>query len=275
MINISLNNFQISNNLPIVLIAGPCVIENESHSMMMVEKISKISKNLNIDFIFKSSFDKANRSSLKSNRGIDLDKALMIFEKIKKNFNVPILTDAHNERQCEIISNSEIIDIIQIPAFLCRQTDLILSAAKSNKIINVKKGQFLSPYDVKNIYLKIESENNKKIMITERGTSFGYNNLVSDFRSIEIMKKFKYPVIFDATHSVQEPGSKGDSSGGKREFVSSLSKAAVAVGVAAIFIETHQDPDNAPSDGPNMLNVDNLEELLKKLIEIDNIVKNK
>ncbi len=165
MINISLNNFQISNNLPVVLIAGPCVIENESHSMMMVEKISKISKNLNIDFIFKSSFDKANRSSLKSNRGIDLDKALMIFEKIKKNFNVPILTDAHNERQCEIISNSEIIDIIQIPAFLCRQTDLILSAAKSNKIINVKKGQFLSPYDVKNIYLKIESENNKKIMI--------------------------------------------------------------------------------------------------------------
>ena len=275
MINISLNNFQISNNLPVVLIAGPCVIENESHSMMMVEKISKISKNLNIDFIFKSSFDKANRSSLKSNRGIDLDKALMIFEKIKKNFNVPILTDAHNERQCEIISNSEIIDIIQIPAFLCRQTDLILSAAKSNKIINVKKGQFLSPYDVKNIYLKIESENNKKIMITERGTSFGYNNLVSDFRSIEIMKKFKYPVIFDATHSVQEPGSKGDSSGGKREFVSSLSKAAVAVGVAAIFIETHQDPDNAPSDGANMLNVDNLEELLKKLIEIDNIVKNK
>ncbi len=275
MINISLNNFQISNNLPVVLIAGPCVIENESHSMMMAEKISKISKNLNIDFIFKSSFDKANRSSLKSNRGIDLDKALMIFEKIKKNFNVPILTDVHNERQCEIISNSEIIDIIQIPAFLCRQTDLILSAAKSNKIINVKKGQFLSPYDVKNIYLKIESENNKKIMITERGTSFGYNNLVSDFRSIEIMKKFKYPVIFDATHSVQEPGSKGDSSGGKREFVSSLSKAAVAVGVAAIFIETHQDPDNAPSDGPNMLNVDNLEELLKKLIEIDNIVKNK
>ena len=275
MINISLNNFQISNNLPIVLIAGPCVIENESHSMMMAEKISKISKNLNIDFIFKSSFDKANRSSLKSNRGIDLDKALIILEKIKKNFNVPILTDVHNERQCEIISNSEIIDIIQIPAFLCRQTDLILSAAKSNKIINVKKGQFLSPYDVKNIYLKIESENNKKIMITERGTSFGYNNLVSDFRSIEIMKKFKYPVIFDATHSVQEPGSKGDSSGGKREFVSSLSKAAVAVGVAAIFIETHQDPDNAPSDGPNMLNIDNLEELLKKLIEIDNIVKNK
>ena len=275
MINISLNNFQISNNLPVVLIAGPCVIENESHSMMMAEKISKISKNLNIDFIFKSSFDKANRSSLKSNRGIDLDKALMIFEKIKKNFNVPILTDVHNERQCKIISNSENIDIIQIPAFLCRQTDLILSAAKSNKIINVKKGQFLSPYDVKNIYLKIESENNKKIMITERGTSFGYNNLVSDFRSIEIMKKFKYPVIFDATHSVQEPGSKGDSSGGKREFVSSLSKAAVAVGVAAIFIETHQDPDNAPSDGPNMLNVDNLEELLKKLIEIDNIVKNK
>ena len=274
MIKINFEKFIVANNLPITLIAGPCVIESEKHCLMMVEKISEITKSVNINFIFKTSFDKANRSSIKSTRGVNIDEAIKIFEKIKKNFNCPILTDVHNEKQCEIFSSVDSINVIQIPAFLCRQTDLLISAGESKKIINVKKGQFLSPYDVKNIFEKIESTNNNNIIITERGTSFGYNNLVTDFRSIEIMKKNKYPVIFDATHSVQEPGGLGNRSGGKREFVPILSKAAVAVGVAGIFLETHNDPDNAPSDGPNMIDISDLSELLKKLIEIDNIIKN-
>ncbi len=273
MIKLKLNNFHISNQLPFVLIAGPCVIESETHSLLMVEKIKKISDKLGLNFIYKSSFDKANRSSLDSERGIDIYNAIKIFKKIKDNFNCPIITDVHNESQCEILTNEEAVDIIQIPAFLCRQTDLLLAAGKSNKIINVKKGQFLSPHDVKNIFNKIESTNNSKILITERGTSFGYNNLISDFRALDIMKEYKYPVIFDATHSVQEPGGLGDRSGGKREFVSSLSKAAVSIGIAGLFIETHQDPDNAPSDGPNMINVNNLELLLEKLIKLDSISK--
>tara|TARA_B100001250_G_C19741856_1_gene763434 strand:+ start:282 stop:1106 length:825 start_codon:yes stop_codon:yes gene_type:complete len=273
MIKVNLNNFSISNNLPLVLIVGPCVIEDEKHSLFMAEKINKICEKLKINYIYKSSFDKANRSSINSSRGINLKEAIKIFNKIKKNFNCPIITDVHNEYQCEYISNEDSIDVIQIPAFLCRQTDLLIAAGKSNKIINVKKGQFLSPNDIKNIYEKIESTKNNKILITERGTTFGYNNLVTDFKGIEIMKKYNYPVIFDATHSVQEPGGLGNRSGGKREFISSLSNAAVAVGVAGLFIETHQDPDNAPSDGPNMLDINNLENLIKKLILIDQISK--
>ena len=274
MIKIKINNFEISNNLPLFIIAGPCVIENESHSLQMVEKISKICESQRINFVFKSSFDKANRSSLLSERGIKIDQAIKIFNKISSEFGCPILTDVHNEEQCKILSEVESINIIQIPAFLCRQTDLLIAAGKTNKIINVKKGQFLSPYDVPNIYKKIESVKNSNIIITERGTSFGYNNLISDFRSLDILKKYNYPIVFDATHSVQEPGGLGNKSGGKREFVSTLAKAAVAVGVSGIFIETHQDPDNAPSDGPNMLDINNLENLISKLKEFDQIVKN-
>ena len=270
---INLADFQISNNNQLVLIAGPCVIESEQHSLMMAEKITNICQKLNVKFIYKSSFDKANRSSINSERGISIIEADKIFKKIKSSFNCPILTDVHNEAQCEFFAKSENVDVLQIPAFLCRQTDLLLSAAKTNKIINVKKGQFLSPYEVPNIFKKIESEGNNKIMITERGTSFGYNNLINDFKSLDVMKSFSYPVIFDATHSVQEPGGLGEKSGGKREFVTTLSKAAAAVGVAGIFIETHNDPDSAPSDGPNMLHLENLENLISKLIEFDNNTK--
>ena len=273
MNKIELENFEISNNNQFILIAGPCVIESEKHSLMMAEKIAEICQKLNINFIYKSSFDKANRSSIKSKRGILIDDAEKIFEKIKSTFSCPILTDVHNEDHCKFFAESSNIDVLQIPAFLCRQTDLLISAAKTNKIINVKKGQFLSPYEVPNIYKKIESVGNNKIMITERGTSFGYNNLINDFKSIDIMKKYEYPVIFDATHSVQEPGGLGEKSGGKREFVATLSKAAAAIGVAGIFIETHNEPDNAPSDGPNMLHLENLESLILKLIEFDNIAK--
>ena len=270
---INLADFQISNNNQFILIAGPCVIESEQHSLMMAEKITNICQKLKVKFIYKSSFDKANRSSINSKRGLSISEADKIFEIIKSSFNCPILTDVHNEAQCEFFANSKNVDVIQIPAFLCRQTDLLLAAAKTNKIINVKKGQFLSPHEVPNIYKKIESEGNNQIMITERGTSFGYNNLINDFKSLDVMKSFSYPVIFDATHSVQEPGGLGEKSGGKREFVTTLSKAAAAVGVAGIFIETHNDPDNAPSDGPNMLHIENLENLISKLIEFDNISK--
>ena len=273
MKNIKIANFEISNNNNFILIAGPCVMESESHSLMMAEKIATICQKLNINFVFKSSFDKANRSSINSKRGLDLKQAETIFNKIKSTYNCPILTDVHNESQCEFLSNSDSVDILQIPAFLCRQTDLLISAAKTKKIINVKKGQFLSPYEVPNIFKKIESAGNHNIMITERGTSFGYNNLINDFKSLDIMKSYLYPVIFDATHSVQEPGGMGEKSGGKREFVSTLAKAAVAVGVAGIFIETHNDPDNAPSDGPNMLQIENLESLISKLIELDTVSK--
>ena len=273
MKTIKIADFEISNKKNLFLIAGPCVIESESHSLMMAEKIAKVCQKLKINFVYKSSFDKANRSSINSNRGIEITQAEKIFNKIKYTFNCPILTDVHNESQCEFLSKSESVDILQIPAFLCRQTDLLISVAKTNKIINVKKGQFLSPYEDPNIFKKIESAGNHNIMITERGTSFGYNNLINDFKSLDIMKNYLYPVIFDATHSVQEPGGMGEKSGGKREFVSTLSKAAVAVGIAGIFIETHNDPDNAPSDGPNMLHVKNLETLILKLIELDTISK--
>ncbi len=273
MIKIDLKNFTFSNSSPFVLIAGPCVIENEKKTLLIAEEINKICSEININYVFKSSFDKANRSSIKSKRGISLDDSLIIFEKIKREFNCPIITDVHTEEHCNTLADSEIIDIIQIPAFLCRQTDLLLSAGKTNKIINVKKGQFLSPYDVKNIFDKINSVKNNNIMITERGSSFGYNNLVNDFRGIDIMKKFNYPVIFDGTHSVQQPGGLGDKSGGNREFIPSLCKAAVSIGVAGIFLETHDDPDNAPSDGPNMIHLKDLKNLLVQLKEFDLISK--
>ena len=275
MKNITVNcgNIEISNNNKICLIAGPCQLETEQHAMDMAGKIKEISTKLNISFIYKTSFDKANRTSLKGKRGAGLDKSLPVFDKIKKELNIPVLTDVHNSEQCSIIA--EHVDILQIPAFLCRQTDLLIAAAKTNKIINVKKGQFLAPWDMVNVTKKISDSGNKNILVTERGTSFGYNALVSDMRSLPIMAKNGYPVIFDATHSVQQPGGLGEKSGGQREFVEYLARAAVAVGVAGVFIETHQDPDNAPSDGPNMVPLNKLENLLKQLSEIDNLIKNK
>ena len=274
MISINLKNFTISNSSPFILIAGPCVIENENHSMMIAEQLHKICNEVGIKLIFKSSFDKANRSSINSDRGIKLDDALKIFEKIKNDFNLPILSDIHNEDQCNLLSQDNIIDILQIPAFLCRQTDLLLAAGRTKKIINVKKGQFLAPSDIKNIFVKIETTNNKNIMITERGTSFGYNTLVNDFKGLDIMKKYEYPIIFDATHSVQQPGGLGDKSSGQREFVPTLAKAASAIGIAAIFMETHENPDAAPSDGPNMWPINELKNLLEVLISHDKIAKN-
>ena len=268
---IKIGSIKIANNLPLTLIAGPCQLENEAHAFMMMDKINKISKKLKFNFIYKTSFDKANRTSLKGKRGLGFNKSLAIFEKLKKKFNVPILTDVHTAEQCHIIS--KYVDVLQIPAFLCRQTDLLIAAAKTGKVINVKKGQFLAPWDMKNVVAKIESQNNRKILITERGVSFGYNTLVNDFRAIPTIKELGYPVIFDATHSVQQPGGKGTSSDGQREFIEPLSKAAVAIGVAAVFIETHNNPNQAPSDGPNMLNINNLESLLNKLKKIDLIVK--
>jgi 2-dehydro-3-deoxyphosphooctonate aldolase (KDO 8-P synthase) len=274
MRTIRLKNFEISNNLPFVLIAGPCQTESRDHSMMMAENIKKICDKLKINFIYKSSFDKANRSSVSSKRGMGLENTLPIFAEIKKNFDCPILTDIHNEEQCNLLANCDEVDILQIPAFLCRQTDLLACAAKTNKIINVKKGQFLAPWDAQNIVQKLDHNGNNKIMLTERGVSFGYNTLISDMRSLPIMAKTGCPVIFDATHSVQQPGGLGGASGGQREFVETLACAATAVGVAGLFIETHQDPDNAPSDGPCMLRLDSLELLLAKLKKFDEIAKN-
>ena len=270
--NVKLGSGTFGNSLKLSLIAGPCVLESHSHARKMVEKLLNINEKLNVNFIYKTSFDKANRTSLSGVRGLGLDESLKIFSELKNEYKIKLLTDVHTEDQCSLVS--EYVDIIQIPAFLCRQTDLLISAAKTNKVINVKKGQFLAPWDMKNVVKKVESSDNTNILITERGTSFGYNTLISDMRSLDIMKdELSYPVIFDATHSVQSPGGQGDKSGGDRKFVPTLAKAAVSAGIAGVFIETHDDPDNAPSDGPNMLHIDDLEKLVSKLLEIDNIVK--
>ncbi len=273
MINkiVKLKNFEISNNKKISLISGPCQLETEQHAMDMAGKIKEIAKKLDIGFIYKTSFDKANRTSLKGKRGAGLETSLPVFDKIRKELDIPVLTDVHNIDQCSVVSDH--VDIIQIPAFLCRQTDLLIAAAKTNKIINVKKGQFLAPWDMVNVTKKISDSGNENILVTERGASFGYNTLVSDMRSIPIMSKNGYPVIFDGTHSVQQPGGLGEKSGGQREFVEYLSRAATAVGIAGIFLETHQDPDNAPSDGPNMVPLKNLENLVYQIVEIDNLIK--
>ena len=270
--NVKCGKFQIANNKRFTLIAGPCQLENEKHALDISNHLKKITSDLKINLIYKTSFDKANRTSLKGKRGLGLDKSLPIFDKIKKELEIPILTDIHSIDQCSIIANH--VDVLQIPAFLCRQTDLLIAAAKTGKIINVKKGQFLAPWDMKNVIKKIEDSGNKNILITERGASFGYNTLVSDMRSLPIMSKFGFPIVFDATHSVQQPGGMGEKSGGQREFIPHLSRAAIAVGVGAIFLETHEDPDNAPSDGPNMIPLNEMKDLLKKLLEIDNLIKN-
>ena len=270
-LTINCNDIQISNDKRICLIAGPCQLETEQHALDMAGKIREIAKKHNLGFVYKTSFDKANRTSLKGKRGAGLENSLPVFDKIKKELNIPILTDIHNEKHCEVVSQH--VDILQIPAFLCRQTDLLIAAAKTKKIINVKKGQFLAPWDMVNVTKKISESGNENILVTERGASFGYNTLVSDMRSIPIMSKNGYPVVFDGTHSVQQPGGLGEKSGGQREFVQYLSRAATAVGIAAIFLETHQDPDNAPSDGPNMVPLNKLDELINQIVEIDNLVK--
>jgi len=262
----------ISNQNPFTLIAGPCQLESEKHALNVATELKKITDKLGIGLIYKTSFDKANRTSLKGKRGAGLEKSLPVFDKIKKEVGLPVLTDVHTVEQCEVIAKH--VDVLQIPAFLCRQTDLLVAAAKTGKVINVKKGQFLAPWDMVNVTKKIEDSGNKNILVTERGASFGYNALVSDMRSLPIMAKNGYPVVFDATHSVQQPGGMGDKSGGQREFVEHLSRAAIAVGVAAIFMETHPDPDNAPSDGPNMVPLSKMPEILKQLVEIDRLIKN-
>jgi 2-dehydro-3-deoxyphosphooctonate aldolase (KDO 8-P synthase) len=265
------SNFEISNDKPFTLIAGPCQLENETHALKMSSELKKITSELGINLIYKTSFDKANRTSLKGKRGMGLEKSLPIFDKIREEVGLPVLTDVHTAEQCSIVADH--VDVLQIPAFLCRQTDLLIAAAKTGKIINVKKGQFLAPWDMANVIKKIEESGNKNILITERGASFGYNTLVSDMRALPIMSRFGFPIVFDATHSVQQPGGMGEKSGGQREFVPYLARAAIAVGVGAIFMETHEDPDNAPSDGPNMVPLNEVKALLKKLTEIDKLVK--
>ena len=262
----------ISNKSRFTLIAGPCQLESEKHALEVANELKKITDKLGIGLIYKTSFDKANRTSLKGKRGVGLEKSLPVFDKIRKEVGIPVLTDVHAIEQCEIVSKH--VDVLQIPAFLCRQTDLLIAAAKTGKVINVKKGQFLAPWDMENVTKKIEDSGNKNILVTERGASFGYNTLVSDMRSLPIMAKNGYPVVFDATHSVQQPGGMGDKSGGQREFVEHLARAAIAVGVAAVFMETHPDPDNAPSDGPNMVPLSKMSGLLNQLLQIDNLIKN-
>ena len=269
---IKCGKLSISNTGPFILIAGPCQLENEKHALDVATELKKITEKLGVGLIYKTSFDKANRTSLKGKRGFGLEKSLPVFDKIRKDVGIPVLTDVHTVEQCSIVSQH--VDVLQIPAFLCRQTDLLIAAAKTGKVINVKKGQFLAPWDMVNVTKKIEDSGNKNILVTERGASFGYNTLVSDMRSLPIMAKNGYPVVFDATHSVQQPGGMGDKTGGQREFVEHLARAAIAVGVAAVFIETHPDPDNAPSDGPNMVPLSKMPSLLKQLVKIDKLIKN-
>ena len=268
---VSIKNVTFGGNT-LGLIAGPCVIESRSHSLKMANAIQEISQKVGIPFIFKTSFDKANRSTFSSYRGPGLDEGLSILSDVKNQTGLPILTDIHEESQANSVA--DVVDVLQIPAFLCRQTDLLIAAAKTNKIINVKKGQFLAPWDMVNVTKKISDSGNNNILVTERGASFGYNTLVSDMRALPIMAKFGYPIVFDATHSVQQPGGMGEKSGGQREFVPYLARAAIAVGVGAIFMETHEDPDNAPSDGPNMVPLSEIKNLLKQLVSIDTLVKN-
>jgi len=269
---IKCGKLSISNTCPFILIAGPCQLENEKHALDVATELKKITEKLGVGLIYKTSFDKANRTSLKGKRGFGLEKSLPVFDKIRKDIGIPVLTDVHTVEQCSIVSQH--VDVLQIPAFLCRQTDLLIAAAKTGKVINVKKGQFLAPWDMVNVTKKIEDSGNKNILVTERGASFGYNTLVSDMRSLPIMAKNGYPVVFDATHSVQQPGGMGDKTGGQREFVEYLARAAIAVGVAAIFMETHPDPDNAPSDGPNMVPLSKMSSLLNQLVKIDKLIKN-
>lgn len=268
---VMIDSLRVSNKQPIVVFAGPCQMESREHALDMANALKEISSNLGIGMVYKTSFDKANRTSIDGPRGLGLEAALPVFAEIKETTGLPIVTDVHNEQQCSVIS--EFVDVLQIPAFLCRQTDLLSAAAKTGKIIKVKKGQFLAPWDMKNVVAKLLASGNDNILVTERGASFGYNTLVSDMRSLPILAETGCPVIFDATHSVQQPGGQGSSSGGQREFVPVLARAAVAVGVAGLFIETHDNPDKALSDGPNMVPLNQFETLMKHLMEIDSVIK--
>ena len=268
---IKLQDFEIANHLPLTLIAGPCQVESRDLAMQTAEHLVNMCSKLGINLIYKSSFDKANRSSLSGERGMGLENTLPIFEEIKSTFNCPIITDVHNAEQCAIAA--EVVDVLQVPAFLCRQTDMLVAAGNTGKIINVKKGQFLAPWDMENVAKKVASTGNDNIMLTERGVTFGYNRLVNDMRALPIMSDTGYPVVFDATHSVQEPGGMGTASGGKREFVKAVARSAVAIGVAALFIETHPDPDNAASDGPCMVHLDKMESFMTEMMAFDNIAK--
>lgn len=268
---VSLGSLTFSNDLPFVLIAGPCQAESTMHAVQMAGALKEMCQRLGIGYVFKASFDKANRTSLSGKRGLGLEAGLKAFEAVKAQIGCPVLTDIHEGFQCAPAAT--VVDILQIPAFLCRQTDLILAAAQTGAIINVKKGQFLAPWDMKNVVAKIESTGNEKILLTERGVSFGYNTLVVDMRALPIMKQTGYPVIFDATHSVQQPGGQGSSSGGQREFAPVLANCAVTTGIAGVFIETHETPDTAPSDGPNMIPLNQMPMVLEKLQAFDRIAK--
>ena len=268
---IELNDIKISNRLPLTLISGPCQLESLEHSMMIAEKLIEICADNDINFVFKSSFDKANRTSHLSKRGVGIEEGLKIFRKLKESLNVSILTDVHTPEQCELVAKE--VDILQIPAFLCRQTDLILAAGKTKKIVNIKKGQFLSPTEMLQVCEKFTSTGNKNLTLCERGTTFGYNDLVCDMRSVEILKKSGFPAILDITHSIQQPGGKGFESGGSREFIETLARAGTAIGIAGVFIETHEKPETAPSDGASMLPLNQLSKLLRKIKAIDNVVK--
>lgn len=268
---VPLGNFEIANNKPFALIAGPCALESRAHAMEMSHALVELTGKLGIPLIYKTSFDKANRSSINSARGMGMEKSLPILADVREKYGCPVLTDVHDASQCAPVA--EAVDVLQIPAYLCRQTDLLLAAGATGRAINVKKGQFLAPWDMKNVVAKIASTGNEKILQCERGVTFGYNTLVSDMRALPIMAENGYPVVFDATHSVQQPGGQGTTSGGQREFVPVLARAAIAIGVASVFMETHQDPDKAPSDGPNMVPLKQLGAILSELKEYDAIAK--
>ncbi len=268
---VDVGGLTLGNDLPLVLIAGPCQMESRQHAHDMAGALAELTERIGVGLVYKSSFDKANRTSAAGARGIGLEAALPIFAEIRDTYGVPVLTDIHEAAQCAAVA--DVVDVLQIPAFLCRQTDLLLAAAATGRVINVKKGQFLAPWDMANVVAKVTGAGNSNVLLTERGASFGYNTLVSDMRALPILAETGCPVVFDATHSVQQPGGQGTSSGGQREFVDVLARAAVAVGVAAVFIETHQDPDNAPSDGPNMVPLDRMEPLVETLLRFDRVRK--
>ncbi|RWK54372.1 3-deoxy-8-phosphooctulonate synthase [Mesorhizobium sp.] len=269
--SVTVGNVVFGNTAPLSLIAGPCQLESRQHAFDMAGALKELTEKLGLGLVYKTSYDKANRTSLGGTRGAGLDAALPVFDDLRSAFSLPILTDIHTEEQCALVAPH--VDILQIPAFLSRQTDLLIAAARTGKVVNVKKGQFLAPWDMKNVVAKVTGSGNANVLVTERGASFGYNTLVSDMRALPIMAEIGAPVIFDATHSVQQPGGQGGSSGGDRRFVETLARAAVAVGVAGVFIETHQDPDNAPSDGPNMVPLKDLRALLERLMAFDRVAK--
>ena len=271
MKTVSIGSLNVSNDAPLTVIAGPCQLESADHALMIAARMQQVCAAEGAQFIFKASYDKANRTSVAGQRGLGLDEGLRVLQRVKESLGVPVLTDVHSEAQCAPVA--EVCDVLQIPAFLCRQTDLLLAAGQTGAAINVKKGQFLAPWDMPNVIAKIESTGNTRILLTERGTSFGYNTLVADMRSLPQMAATGYPVVMDATHSVQQPGGKGGSSGGQREFAPVMARAAVSLGIAAVFIETHEDPDTAPSDGPNMIPLDRMDALIQSLMAFDRLAK--